>query len=114
MASPKFQIFEGKNGEYYFRFVAGNGQTMLRSEGYKAKASAQNGINSVQTNVPDDDRFDRRTSKDGQHYFALEARNGEIIAMSERYSTASNRERAIKRLKQIVPGASVEDTTDTQ
>ena len=50
----KFEIYADKAGEFRFRLNAANGQTILASEGYKAKASAQNGIESVKTNSQDD------------------------------------------------------------
>jgi uncharacterized protein YegP (UPF0339 family) len=49
----KFEIFKGKNDEFYFRFRAPNGEPMLASEGYTAKASAQNAIDSIKKNAPD-------------------------------------------------------------
>lgn len=33
----KFEIFKGKNGEFYFRGKAGNGEVIFLSEGYKQK-----------------------------------------------------------------------------
>ena len=45
--AAKFVIKKAKNGQYYFNLKAGNGETILTSEMYKAKASANNGIQSV-------------------------------------------------------------------
>ena len=45
--NPKFEIYEDKAGEFRFRLKARNGEAILASEGYKAKASAKNGIESV-------------------------------------------------------------------
>ena len=39
-------------GEYRFHLKAANGEIIASSEGYKSKAAADNGIKSVQTNVP--------------------------------------------------------------
>lgn len=50
---PKFEIFVDKAGEYRFRLTARNGEIIAASEGYKAKASAENGIESVRKNAPD-------------------------------------------------------------
>ena len=50
---PKFEIFLDKAGEYRFNLKARNGEIILSSEGYKAKASCQNGIESVRKNAPD-------------------------------------------------------------
>ena len=52
MAEPKFEVFKDARGEYRFRLVAPNGETIAVSEGYTAKASCVNGIESVKTNAP--------------------------------------------------------------
>ena len=50
---PKFEMYQDKAGEYRFRLKATNGQIIAVSEGYVAKASCVNGIESVQKNAPD-------------------------------------------------------------
>lgn len=51
--NPKFEIYADKAGEFRFRLKATNGQVIATSEGYKAKASCENGIESVKKNAPD-------------------------------------------------------------
>ncbi len=51
--NPKFEMYQDKAGEYRFRLTATNGQTIATREGYKAKASCVNGIESVKKNAPD-------------------------------------------------------------
>ena len=51
--NPKFEIYLDKKGEFRFRLVATNGQNILASEGYTAKASCKNGIESVRKSAPD-------------------------------------------------------------
>lgn len=48
----KFEIFKGKNGAYYFRLKAANGEIIATSEGYVAKQSAQAGIAAVKRLAP--------------------------------------------------------------
>ena len=50
---PKFEVYEDKAGEFRFRLKATNGQIIAVSEGYKAKASCLNGIESVKKNAPE-------------------------------------------------------------
>ena len=50
---PKFEMYTDKAGEFRFRLKARNGEPILASEGYKAKASCTNGIESVRKNAPD-------------------------------------------------------------
>ena len=50
---PKFEVYEDKAGEFRFRLKATNGQVIAVSEGYKAKASCFNGVESVKKNAPE-------------------------------------------------------------
>ena len=50
---PKFEMYQDKAGEFRFRLKATNGQVIATSEGYKAKASCLNGIESVKKNAPE-------------------------------------------------------------
>ena len=50
--NPKFEIYNDKAGEFRFRLKARNGEIILASEGYKTKASCENGIESVRKNAP--------------------------------------------------------------
>lgn len=48
---PKFELYLDKAGEFRFRLKATNGEIIAVSEGYKAKPSALNGIESVRKNA---------------------------------------------------------------
>ena len=50
---PKYEVYQDKAGEYRFRLKARNGEIIATGEGYKAKASALNGIASIGKNAPD-------------------------------------------------------------
>lgn len=50
---PKYELYTDKAGEYRWRLKARNGEPIGKSEGYKAKASAVNGIESVGKNAPE-------------------------------------------------------------
>ena len=50
---PKFEVYADKAGEFRFRLKARNGEIIAVSEGYKAKSSCQNGVESVRKNAPD-------------------------------------------------------------
>jgi len=103
----KFTVTTGKNDQYYFRLKAGNGQTILASEGYTTKAACMNGIESVKKNAPDDNRYDLKTSSNGKHYFNLKATNGQIIGTSEMYESAAGRDNGIASVKSNAPDAPV-------
>lgn len=107
----KFVITTRSNGEYQFVLKAGNGQTILASEGYTAKSGCLNGIDSVKKNAPEDNRYDRKTSTNGKPYFNLKASNGQIIGTSEMYESESARDNGIESVKKNAPDATTEDTT---
>ena len=53
LTHPKYELYMDKAGEYRFRLKARNGEPIGKSEGYKAKASALNGIESIGKNAPE-------------------------------------------------------------
>jgi len=48
----RFEIVASKDGQHFVRFVASNGETMVRTETYASKASAKNAIESLRKNGP--------------------------------------------------------------
>ena len=107
----KFEIYKDKAGEFRFRLKAGNGQTILAGEGYKARAGCTNGIESVKKNASDDDRYERKTTESGKFRFNLKSGNNQIIGTSESYETESSRDNGIDSVKRNAPDASVTDIT---
>ncbi|MBQ7147014.1 MAG: YegP family protein [Lachnospiraceae bacterium] len=53
VTNPKFEVYQDKAGEFRFRLKAGNGEIIAVGEGYKAKASCLNGIESIRKNAPE-------------------------------------------------------------
>ena len=53
VTNPKFEVYTDKAGEFRFRLKARNGEVIAASEGYKAKVSCLNGVDSVRLNAPD-------------------------------------------------------------
>ena len=49
--NPKFEVYVDKAGEFRFRLKAGNGEIIATGEGYKAKKSCMNGIESIRKNA---------------------------------------------------------------
>ena len=107
----KFVITKRTNGEFQFNLKAGNGQTILGSEGYTTKTSCESGIESVKKNSQDDARFERKTSTNGKPYFNLKASNGQVIGGSEMYESETSRDNGISSVKNNAPDAIIEDLT---
>jgi uncharacterized protein len=107
----KFEIYKDKAGEFRFRLKAGNGQTILASEGYAAHSGCANGIASVKKNAPDDARYERKTTEGGKYRFNLKSGNHQIIGTGESYESESARDNGIESVKKNAPDASISDTT---
>ena len=108
----KYVITKRANGEYQFNLKADNGQVILASEGYAAKSSCENGIESVKKNSPDDARYEKNTSKNGKYYFNLKAGNGQIIGSSEMYESTAGRDNGIESVKKNGPTAATDDQSN--
>jgi uncharacterized protein len=107
----KFEIKVAKDGQFYFHLKAGNGEKILASEMYKAKAGVVNGIDSVKKNAVLDERFESKVSTNGKPYFVLKAGNHEVIGTSEMYESDSSRDNGIASVKANAPQAEVDDQT---
>ena len=106
-----YEISQAKDGQYRFVLKAGNAETILTSELYKAKASAQNGIESVQKNSPEDARYDRLEAKNGKPYFNLKAGNHQIIGSSQFYANEASRDKGNESVKKNGPTDKIKDLT---
>lgn len=94
-----YELTSNDKGQYSFVLKAANGETVLRSEQYESKASAENGIASVQKNSPADERYDRKVASDGRFYFNLKAGNHQVIGTSQMYKTEDSRNNGISSVK---------------
>ena len=107
----KFEVYKDKAGEFRLRLKAGNGQNILGSEGYSAKASCMNGIESVKKNSQNPDRFEKKETASGKFTFRLCASNGQCIGTSQTYDSESGCSNGMKSVAESAPGAAVDDQT---
>jgi len=106
-----YEISQSSDGQYSFILKAGNGEPILNSELYKAKASAANGIESIQKNSGDDARYERLTAKNGKPYFNLKAANHQIIGTSQFYASEASRDKGIESVKTNGSSTTIKDLT---
>ena len=105
-----------------FDLKATNGQTVASSELYSARPACLRGIRSVRKNAPiakledqtEEDfrkatnpKFELYRDKAGAFRFRLKARNGEIIAISEGYSSRAACENGIESVRKNAPEAEI-------
>ena len=105
----KFECFKDKADEYRFRLKAGNGEIILSSEGYNAKAGCTNGIESVKKNCSNPDRFVKNQTESGKFRFNLTATNGQVIGTSQNYSSESACDNGMKSVANSAPDATIDD-----
>ncbi len=110
----KFVINQTKTG-YTFGLKAANGETIATGgEVYSSLDSVKNGIKSVETNAPaaavedqtiegyhteKNPKFEIYSDKSGEFRFRLKAKNGQIIAVSEGYTSKANCKNGIESVK---------------
>ncbi len=106
-----YELSNSSDGQFRFVLKAGNAETILKSELYKSKGSAENGIASVQKNCAADDRYDKKESSNGKHYFNLKAANHQIIGTGQMYATAQSRDDGIKSVMTNGATTTIKDNT---
>ena len=105
-----------------FDLKAGNGQVIATSEVYTTAAACKNGIASVQKNAPvaavenqtvegyateKNPKFEIYKDKAEEFRFRLKATNGQIIAVSEGYTTLASCENGIESVKKNAVDADI-------
>lgn len=106
-----FEVNQASDGQYRFILKPGNGEAILNSELYKTKASALNGIASVQKNSSDEARYERLTSKNDKAYFNLKAANHQVIGTNQLYATEQSRDKGIESVKNNGSSETIKDLT---
>ena len=109
----KFVITKGKDEKFYFNLKAGNGEVILTSQGYSARADCMKGIESVKNNSADEARFDCKKSNDGKDYFVLTASNGQTIGKSQMYKSVSGCSNGVQSVAKSAADSSVVDESDS-
>lgn len=115
-------VIRAVNTGIKFDLKATNGQVILTSEVYTTKAACQNGVQSIMKNAPaanvEDQtvegfetmthpKFEMYQDKAGEYRFRLKARNGEIIGVSEGYTTKANCVNGVESVKKNAADAEI-------
>ncbi|EME8861094.1 YegP family protein [Enterobacter mori] len=106
-----FELSKSSDGQFRFVLKAGNGEIILTSELYTSKSAAENGIASVRTNSPLDERFDKKTASNGKFHFNLKAGNHQVIGSSQLYATEQSRDKGVASVKTNGSAQTVKDNT---
>ena len=106
-----FELSKSSNDQFRFVLKAGNGEIILTSELYTTKAAAENGIASVRTNSPLDERYEKKTATNGKSHFNLKAGNHQVIGSSQLYASEASRDKGIASVKTNGASGTVKDNT---
>jgi len=106
-----FELSKSSDGQFRFVLKAGNGEIILTSELYTTKSAAENGIASVRTNSPHDERYEKKTATNGKYHFNLKAANHQVIGSSQLYASEQTRESGIASVKNNGTSQTVKDLT---
>lgn len=116
----KFVVKKTATG-FVFNLKATNGEVIATSQVYSSEAACQKGIESVKANacskVEDqtvenfetvtNPKFEVYQDKAGEYRFRLKAKNGEVVAVSEGYSSKANCLNGVSSVGRNAPDASV-------
>lgn len=106
-----FELSKSSDGQFRFVLKAGNGEIVLTSELYTSKSAAENGIASIRTNSPLDERYEKKTASNGKFHFNLKAGNHQVIGSSQLYATEQSRDKGIASVKTNGSTQTVKDNT---
>jgi len=87
------------SASYFFSFNDSKDRSVVRSESYKARKSALNGIASVRKNSLNDIRYVMKKTKNGKFFFNLKAANGQIVGTSAFYASPEERSKFVAIFK---------------
>jgi uncharacterized protein YegP (UPF0339 family) len=88
-SGARVSVEQGTTGAFRFSVFASNGQQVLSSESYTTAAAAWNGAFAVQDAAGDKANFAVKTASDGRYYFTLSALNGQVVGVSQMYTTST-------------------------
>lgn len=98
-SGARVSIEQGSTNQFRFNLFAANGQVVLSSESYTTAAAAWNGAFAVQDAAALDASFAILTATDGRFYFTLTAENGQIVGVSQMYTTKAAAQAGVTSVK---------------
>ena len=109
---------------YKFDLKAANGQSIATSEVYETRAACRKGIESVRKSAvkakledltdagsvaATNPKFELFQDKGGDFRFRLKSRNGQVVAVSEAYTSKAACENGIESVRKYAPTAEIEE-----
>src|SRR5690625_1934026 len=102
-------VLKKSGDKFMFNLKAANGEVILTSQRYASRASAENGMSSVQRNSPADDRYERLESRSEQTCITRQAEYATVTGTSQKYKTVSCRSNGIEWVKTNAPSDDIRE-----
>jgi uncharacterized protein YegP (UPF0339 family) len=106
-----FELNKTSDGQFRFALKADEKATLLASETYHSRSSAEGGIASVRSNCGVDGRYEKKVAANGKFFFNLKSGNGQVIGTSPLYATAEARDASIAAAMAAGASTTVRDNT---
>lgn len=102
-SGARVEVLESEAG-FRFNLHAKNGEIVLSSESYTTKAAAWNGAFAIQDAAALEGSFEIKTATDNRFYFTLTAQNGQIVGVSQLYTTRESAQAGIASVQSLLAG----------
>ncbi|HEY5922274.1 MAG TPA: YegP family protein [Kofleriaceae bacterium] len=100
-SGARVEVLEGTSG-FRFNLHAGNGEVVLSSENYTTKSAAWNGAFAIQDASKLAGAFTIKTATDARYYFVLTAENGQVVGVSQLYTSRTAAQAGITSVKSVL------------
>lgn len=107
-----FATFFKEDGQYFFQFNDQKGLPIFYSHGYQSERSRDNGIQVAIRNAGEEERYERKQSKKGQHFFILKSGNNQEIGRSITFNSQSEMEGELNVMKGITKDVPIFDAAE--
>lgn len=95
-------ISRNKAGQWLFHTIGKRGEIVLFSQNYVTRASAANGILSVEENGVSHDQYKVSQEPQGTWRFSLRAKNNQEIATSRSFATEAEAKAAVQEARDLI------------
>ena len=109
--SSRYVLHRNCKGNYHFTLITHSGQVLLTSGVYTDKERALRAILSARTLAHHIRNYQIFTEEDGESFFFIRSKKGEVLAESETFPDVERLRNGINLVKGNTRGARLEDQT---
>ncbi|OIV47308.1 hypothetical protein BK025_05250 [Sodalis sp. TME1] len=111
MSTGHYELQKVRNGHFLFHLKGNNGETILHSETFSSKASAENAITFARYVAPDETNYELKQNNDDAAYFVLRGKNQQIIGHSDPYNSLKAAKQGIRAAMALAITLEIKDMT---